>query len=154
MDQRAEIVGRINHLIGTLVDGQRGYKKASQAAKDPRLRSLFDDYAHQRVRFLRQLREAVRRLCQFEPHDTTSAVGALHRAWIDLRIAVSRDDRAILAECERGEDSAMHQYAKAVHDRLAPPLSEIISHQYHEVKSAHDRIHHLRIVAKAAYTHG
>jgi hypothetical protein len=29
-------------------------------------------------------------------------------------------------------------------------LREIISHQYHEVKSAHDRIHHLRLGARAA----
>ena len=61
------------------------------------------------VRFLADLRNTVRRLCQFEPPQTTSAVGAFHRAWINLRIAISRDDRAILAECERGEDSAMHE---------------------------------------------
>jgi uncharacterized protein (TIGR02284 family) len=150
MDQRPDIVRSINYLIGTLQDGERGYKKASEAAKDPRLKSLFDDYAHQRVRFLAELRDAVRRLCQFEPPQTTSAVGAFHRAWINLRIAISRDDRAILAECERGEDSAMHEYQKAAHNRIASPLREIISHQYHEVKSAHDRIHHLRLVARAA----
>lgn len=148
MDQRPDIVRLINHLVGTLQDGERGYKKASEAAKDPKLKSLFDDYAHQRVRFLADLRNTVRRLCQFEPPQTTSAVGAFHRAWINLRIAISRDDRAILAECERGEDSAMHEYEKAVHNRLSSPLREIISHQYHEVKSAHDRIHHLRLVAK------
>jgi uncharacterized protein (TIGR02284 family) len=150
MDERPDVARLINQLIGTLQDGERGYKKASEAAKDPRLKSLFDDYAHQRVRFLAELRDAVRRRCQFEPPQTTSAIGALHRAWINLRIAISRDDRAILAECERGEDSAMHEYQKAAHNRLASPLREIISHQYHEVRSAHDRIHYLRLVARAA----
>jgi uncharacterized protein (TIGR02284 family) len=150
MDRRPDIVHLINHLIGTLKDGERGYKKASEAAKDPRLKSLFDSYAHQRVRFLAELRDAVRRLCPYEPYQTTSAVGAFHRVWINLRIAISRDDRAILAECERGEDSAMHEYEKAVHNRLTSPMQELISHQYHEVKSAHDRIHYLRLMVKAA----
>ena len=140
----------INHLIGTLIDGQRGYKKAAEAAKDPRLKSLFGDYAHQRLRFLAELRDAVRRLCKLEPREPTSAVGALHRAWIKLRIALLQDDCAILAECERGEDSAMHEYEKAVHNGLSSPLREIISHQYQEVKSAHERIHHLRLLAKVA----
>ena len=150
MDQPSESMRLINHLVRALIDGERGYKKAAEAAKDPRLKSLFHDYAHQRVRFLAELRDAVRRLCQFELHEMTSAVGALHRAWLNLRIAVSHDDRAILAECERGEDSAMHEYEKAVHNSLSAPLRKIVSHQYHEVKSAHDRIHHLRLVAKAA----
>ena len=148
MEQRSDVIRLVNQLIGTLIDGQRGYQKAAKAAADPRLKSLFDDYAHQRVRFLAELRDAARRLCRFELHRTTSTAGVLHRAWINLRIALSHDDRAILAECERGEDSAIHEYEKAVHNRLSPPLRDIVCHQYHEVKSAHDRIHHLRLLVK------
>ena len=58
----------IDHLAGTLRDGERGYEKAAKLAKDPRLKSLFDDYAHQRVRFLDELRGALRAHFQFEPH--------------------------------------------------------------------------------------
>lgn len=60
----------------------------------------------------------------------------------------SGDDAAILAECERGEDSAVHQYKEALEEGFASPIREIISRQYTEVKSAHDRIKMLRDVAK------
>jgi uncharacterized protein (TIGR02284 family) len=60
----------------------------------------------------------------------------------------SGDEHAILAECERGEDSAAKEYNDAMAIELGPPLREIISRQYREVKSAHDRIRNLRDTAK------
>ena len=42
----------------------------------------------------------------------------MHRAWINLKSAVtSGDDHAILAECERGEDSAVDEYKKAMEEK-------------------------------------
>jgi len=66
----------------------------------------------------------------------------MHRAWINLKSAIAkRDDHAILAECERGEDSAVKEYKEAIEEEnLAAPTREIISRQYAEVQSAHDRI--------------
>ena len=73
----------------------------------------------------------------------------MHRAWINIKSAVtSGDDRAILNECERGEDSALEEFRKAMEDDLTSPLREIVSRQYDEVKSAHDRIKSLRDTAK------
>jgi uncharacterized protein (TIGR02284 family) len=66
-----------------------------------------------------------------------------------LKSAVtSGDDHAILAECERGEDSAVKEYEKAMKDDLSPSLRDIVSHQYSEVKNAHDRIRNLRDTRK------
>jgi uncharacterized protein (TIGR02284 family) len=66
----------------------------------------------------------------------------MHRAWINLKSAIAkRDDHAILAECERGEDSAVKEYKEAIEEEnLAGPVREIISRQYAEVQSAHDRV--------------
>jgi uncharacterized protein (TIGR02284 family) len=73
----------------------------------------------------------------------------LHRAWINLKSAVtSGDDHAILTECERGEDSAVKGYEKAMEGNLSPSLRDIVSRQYGEVKSAHDRIRNLRDARK------
>jgi uncharacterized protein (TIGR02284 family) len=66
-----------------------------------------------------------------------------------LKSAVTRgDDHAILAECERGEDSAVEEYKKAIDDNLSAQLREILSRQYAEIKNAHDRIRNLRDAAK------
>ena len=73
----------------------------------------------------------------------------MHRAWINLKSAVtSGDDKAILSECERGEDSAVREFEEAMHDGLTSPLRDIVSRQYSEIKSAHDRVKHLRDAAK------
>ncbi len=64
-----------------------------------------------------------------------------------MKSAVNRgDDHAILAECERGEDSAVEEYEKAMADNLSAPLREIVARQYAEIKNAHDRVKNLRDV--------
>ena len=68
----------------------------------------------------------------------------MHRAWINLKAATSGDDHAILAECERGEDSAVNEYKKAMTADLSSPLRETVSRQYDKVKLAHDRVRNLR----------
>jgi uncharacterized protein (TIGR02284 family) len=66
-----------------------------------------------------------------------------------LKSAITKgDDHAILTECERGEDSAVAEYKKAIDDGLSAPVREIVSRQYSEIKNAHDRINDLRDTAK------
>ena len=95
------------------------------------------------------LQSHARSLGEPEPETSSSATGALHRSWINLKSALTRgDDHAILAECERGEDSAVEEYKKAIDDNLSAQLREIVSRQYTEIKKAHDRIRNLRDAAK------
>src|SRR5204863_4551747 len=115
------------------------------------LKSLFREYSQQRHRFATELQAQARNLGEFEPEKSSSAAGAMHRAWINLKSAVtSGDDKAILSECERGEDSAVHEYEDALHNGLTSPLRDVISGQYSEIKSAHDRVKHLRDAAKTS----
>ena len=117
MKEEKEVISTINNLIETLKDGQEGFKQAAEGVKDPQLKSLFNDYSLQRSRFATELQSDARVLGESEPETSSSAAGALHRAWINLKSAVtSGDDRAILAECERGEDSAVEEYKKAMND--------------------------------------
>src|SRR6266567_1917472 len=145
MKGQKEITSTINNLIGTLKDGQEGFKQAAEGVKDPQLKSLFNEYSLQRSRFATELQSQARILGESEPETSSSAAGALHRAWINLKSAVTGgDDHAILAECERGEDSAVEEYKKAMNDDLSAQLREIISRQYAAIKEAHDRIRNLR----------
>jgi uncharacterized protein (TIGR02284 family) len=146
MKEQKEIISTINSLIETLKDGQEGFKQAAEGVKDPELKSLFNEYSQQRSRFAAELQSQARSLGEPEPETSTTASGALHRAWINLKSALTRgDDHAILAECERGEDSAVDEYKKAaVDDNLSAPVRDIVSRQYAEVKKAHDRIKNLR----------
>lgn len=141
------MVSTLNSLIETLKDGQDGFRQASEAVKDSTLKALFNEYSLQRAKFAGELQnEVIRSLGENKPEETSSTAGALHRAWINLKSALpSGDDHAVLAECERGEDSALAEYRKALEDKnLSSPLRDIVSRQYTEVKAAHDRVKALR----------
>ena len=150
MAQQKEIISTVNSLIETLKDGQEGFKQAADAVKDPNLKSLFGGYSQQRFRFANELQNQARSLGESDPEKSSSAAGAMHRAWIDLKSAItSGDDHAILAECERGEDSAVAEYKKAMEgDKLSATVRDTISRQYADVKQAHDHIKALRDASK------
>ena len=150
MSQQKEIISTINGLIETLKDGQEGFRQASTAVKDSQLKTLFSEYSLQRSKFAGELQNEAISLGEHSPENASSTAGAMHRAWINLKSAItSGDDHAILAECERGEDSAVSEYKKAMDEEaLSAPIRETISRQYSEVKGAHDRIRELRDAAK------
>jgi uncharacterized protein (TIGR02284 family) len=147
MKEQKEIMSVIDDLVETLKDGQEGFKQAAEGVKDPQLKSIFSQYSQQRSRFATELQNQAQRLGKSES-ETSSAAGALHRAWINLKSAVTKgDDHAILAECERGEDSAVAEYKKAIDDGLSAPIRDVVSQQYSEIKKAHDHIKVLRDTA-------
>jgi uncharacterized protein (TIGR02284 family) len=149
MAQQKEVISTINGLIETLKDGEKGFKEAADAVKDPQLKNLFREYSQQRNRFAGELQNQAQALGESQPETTSSAAGAMHRAWINLKSAVtSGDDKSILSECERGEDSAVHEYEEAMRDELTGQIREIVARQFSEIKSAHDRVKHLRDAAK------
>ena len=151
MAQQKEIISTVNNLIETLKDGQEGFKQAAEAVKDSNLKSLFFEYSQQRSRFAGELQSEAQSLGESEPEDSSSTAGAMHRAWINLKSAItSGDDHSILAECERGEDVAVNEYKEALEEDISSPIREVISRQYNEVKSAHDRIKSLRDTTKAS----
>jgi uncharacterized protein (TIGR02284 family) len=139
----------IDNLIETLKDGQEGFKQAAESVKDPQLKSVFDEYSRQRARFVSELRSQAQSPADRESKPGGSAAGALHRGWINLKSALTAgDDHAILAECERGEDSAVEEYKKALDDGLSAPVQQIVSRQFTQVKEAHDRVKSLRDATK------
>jgi uncharacterized protein (TIGR02284 family) len=151
MADQKEIISTINNLIETLKDGQKGFEGAADAVNDPQLKSLFTEYSQQRSRFASELQTQARSAGEAEPEIGGSAAGAMHRGWINLKsVITSGDAAAILAECERGEDEAVQAFEKTMRDDLPSPVRDIVSRQYSEIKSAHDRIKNLRDAAKKA----
>src|SRR5262245_8039209 len=139
----------LNNLIETLKDGQEGFKQAAEGVRDPELKDLFGQYSQQRSRFATALQNESRRHGETKPETGTSATGALHRGWINLKLdTTGGNDHSILAECERGEDSAVEEYKKALEEGLTPSAQELVSRQFADIKAAHDRIKSLRDATK------
>jgi uncharacterized protein (TIGR02284 family) len=148
MSQKKEIISTLNNLIETLKDGQEGFKQSASGVDDPQLKNLFDTLSLQRSQFAGQLQSEVVNMGEPDPEDSSSATGAMHRAWINIKSAVTNQDRhAILAEAERGEDAAVDAYEKAMEEELPAPIREIVSRQSVEIKTAHDKIRNLRDAA-------
>src|SRR3954466_13019415 len=107
----------LNGLIETCKDGQHGFKTAAEDVKNDALRSLFQELSMERGRFIAELEHLVRSVGE-DVEQSGSVAGVMHRAWIDLKSALSSgSEHAVLAECERGEDSAVAEYREALeHD--------------------------------------
>src|SRR6187401_2964888 len=150
MSQTTETISTLNSLIETLKDGQEGFRQASEAVKDSQLKSLFNEFSMQRSKFAGELQSQAIQMGESTPEDSSSTAGALHRAWINMKSAItSQDDHAILAECERGEDSAVAEYKEAMEDvELPASVRDVVSRQYTDVKAAHDKVKALRDARK------
>jgi uncharacterized protein (TIGR02284 family) len=141
----ASITSVLNSLIETCKDGQEGFRSAMENVKNADYKSLFSELSIQRQQFITELQGLVRGLGE-DTEKTGSVAGALHRGWIDLKAALtSGDEHAILAECERGEDSAVAEYRDALeHEDLSANVRGVLRQQYMGVQAAHDRVRDLR----------
>ena len=151
MSQNKEVTSTLNSVIETLKDGQEGFRQAAEAVKDSQLKSLFTELSLQRSKFAGELQNHIIQMGEPKPEDSSSTAGALHRAWINMKAAItSRDDHAILSECERGEDSAVSEYKKAMEAELPSPARDLLSRQYSDIKAAHDKVKALRDARKSS----
>ncbi len=135
----------LNDLIETCKDGQHGFKTAAEDAKDAELSRIFSNYAAQRAQYIRELQEQVR-ILGGDPDKSGSVSGTLHRGWINLKAAMSKNEpHAVLAECERGEDAAVANFRDATNNLyLDAETRALIERQAAGVQEAHDRVKQLR----------
>jgi len=139
------IVSHLNTLIETCKDGEKGFTDAAEHVQDDQLRTLFTNYAAQRRDFALELQDLVTTYGK-EPETESSMSSALHRTWIDFKSALTdHSNHAVLAECERGEDSAVSSYRDALEENDLPAdVRRIVQDQYAEIKTAHDHVKALR----------
>ncbi len=139
-------VSTLNTLIETLKDGEKGYQQAGEEARDTDLKTLFGEYAMQRTKFASELQKQVVQSGGGQPESSGSVTSAIHRSWIGLKAALTSQDRhGILAECERGEDSAVKAYREALSDSsLSAAAKAVVQQQYDAVLAAHNDIKKMR----------
>ncbi len=139
-----EVISTLNNLIETSRDGQEGFREAAEGVERSDLKTFFNACSLERAGFVGELQGLVRELGG-EPADDGSFAGAIHRGWIDIKSAIAgRDDEAILAECERGEDSAKSNYNDALRQGLPENVRRVVETQAVSVRDKHDRIKALR----------
>ena len=143
-------ISTLNNLIETCKDGEQGFRTAAESLKDAQVKAKFLEYSRERGDMARALQAEVRKLGG-DPEKSGSMSASLHRGWIDIKSAVTgKDDHAILAEAERGEDVAKDQYEKALKAGLTGSAVTLVQSQAAKVRQAHDTVRDLRDREKAA----
>ncbi len=139
-----EVISLLNGLIEVCKDGQEGFKSAAEGIEDSEMKTLFYEYSQQRAQFAGDLQNEVLRLGG-DPEKSGSVAGSMHRGWIDLKSAIlGKDVKAILNECERGEDSAVSNFKEALDNNIPANVANLILRQSFAIQQAHERIRNLR----------
>ncbi|MDQ2844044.1 MAG: PA2169 family four-helix-bundle protein [Acidobacteriota bacterium] len=140
----------LNGLIETAKDGEQGFKTAAEKAKESSLKSLFSKYASQRASYVQELQTAVSGLGE-KPTESGHAAAGLHRGWINLKQALSKnEDKAIIDEAESGEDAAKKAYSEALQKTLPTDIKALVQKQYNGVLEAHGVVRDLKHGRQAA----
>ncbi|HYH55824.1 MAG TPA: PA2169 family four-helix-bundle protein [Anseongella sp.] len=148
MNQTAEMIDQLNKLVTINNDRIEGYRKASEETSNADLKILFGQYAEQSVRFRNELAAEITALGG-EVEEGTSTSGKIYRAWMDVRHAMSNNDKkAVLKSCEYGEDVALEAYNEVLDGDVpyAPAFRVRLENQRSELRDAHDSIKSLRDV--------
>lgn len=142
-------IDTVNSLIIINNDRSEGYMKAAEEVKDSELKSLFTKFSEQSKTFSNELRKFVPN--SEEPKsDETKNTGKLFRLWMDIKAAVTSNNRkAILSSCEFGEDAAKKEYKDALEnsENLPADAMNVITKQNSEILKSHDLIKSMRDAA-------
>ena len=145
MTDTSHDIRTLNGLIATTIDSVDGYRTSATDVQNPRFAELFTARASERSSVAEQLRAEVKRLGG-NPEDDGTILAAGHRAFVNLKAAVTgRDDQAIVAEVERGEDHIKAKYEEALKDdSLSSDSRSLVETAFASVKSGHDEMSQLK----------
>jgi uncharacterized protein (TIGR02284 family) len=143
-----KLVSVLNDLIRINHDRVVGYEKAIDELKDTDadLKTLFQRYILESREFAQELTHEVTRLGGNAADGTTNS-GKIYRVWMDLKAAITGKERkAILDNCEFGEDAAQKAYDLALNSdvELEPALRDLVVRQKAVLKAGHDEVKRLR----------
>ncbi|RZJ12162.1 MAG: PA2169 family four-helix-bundle protein [Acidovorax sp.] len=139
-----DTVDVLNDLLESARDGEYGFKACAERATSAQLKNVFQRHAQECAAAGTELEQHVRRLGG-EPASGGTVAGALHRGWVSVKSALSiNDDKAVLEECERGEDAAVARYRKALKATLPADVRALVERQAQGAQRNHDEVRGLR----------
>ncbi len=151
--ENEKVIGILNDLIRINNDRIVGYEKGIDELKDEDndLKTLFNRYVSESSKYAQELTAEVTRLGGDAADGTTNS-GKVYRVWMDLKAVVSGKDRkAVLSNCEFGEDAAQKAYDTALNTDIEfeASLRDLIVKQKATLKIGHDEVKRLRDMHQA-----
>ena len=123
MENNEKLNDRLKHLVNICNDGKYGYETAAEDADSSELRSMFMGYSAQRSQYASELKQHIQ-TSGGNTDEGGGPMGALHRAWIDVKTALtSKDNKAVLGACITGEKAAIEAYDEVLNESGSLPES-------------------------------
>ena len=143
-----DVVGVLNDLLENSRDGEYGFRACAEEVKSPAAKQLFASRAEECKKAEAEL-VALVRAYGGTPADGGTASGALHRGWVHVKGSLgANSELSILESCERGEDTAVARYRKAMKQNLPADVRNVIAVQAEGAQRNHDQIRDLRNAAR------
>ena len=138
-------VKAMNSLIETTLDSANGYREAAENADAPHFKTMFSERAHRRQELAGRLQAEVRSFGG-EPETDQSMLGKAHNKFVDLKNALTGgDDKSVIKEVERGEDTIKAKYEHVLKDNDLPPtVRVVVDEAYRSIKADHDEVSRLK----------
>lgn len=136
-------IAALNSLVQINNDRIEGYKTASEETKDFDLKTFFSQLKSTSTQINSELREEVSRLGG-TPTDETRTTGKFFRVWMDVKAAITGNDRkTILESCEYGEDVAKATYKNILEneaENLTYEQQQMLKEQHLALVADHDKV--------------
>ena len=133
-------VSVLNSLIETTIDSVDGYRHSAGEATNPDFADIFRRRAQEREQVVARLRQRVVELGG-TPEEEGGLLAKAHRQFLTLRDAVTgRDDKAVIAEVDRGESYLNGKWEAALaDDALSADAQRLLRELYQSVRSGHEQ---------------
>jgi uncharacterized protein (TIGR02284 family) len=131
MKSRLELAAELNDVLERNYDAVNGYKDAARDVEHAALKEYLLKQAVERVRFGKEIREEII-LLGGTPTEEGSALGFLHRTWMNFKTNLVHDNEdEVCEECIRGEKAAVEEYDALLKEvELSPRLRvELLEHK-------------------------
>lgn len=144
-----DVVDVLNDLLENARDGEYGFRTCAEQVETASAKQLF---ATRATGCQDAASDLSRLIMEYggEPASGGTVAGALHRGWVQVKGSVGADSElSILESCERGEDTAIARYRKALKQTLPADVRAVVQRQAEGAQKNHDQIRDLRNAARA-----
>lgn len=139
-----DVIDVLNDVLESCRDGEYGFRTSSEHTEAADLKRIFLHHSNDCATAAAELVIEINALGG-EPVTGGTLTGALHRGWVSVKTALtSQDDKAVLQECERGEDAAVARYRKALQNPLPANVRAMLERQAQGAQRNHDEVRALR----------
>jgi uncharacterized protein (TIGR02284 family) len=134
----------VRSVVQVLYDGQKGMAAIGSELKDESAKTYFLQETQVRAEYAAELENELHRLGVHDVHEGGTAVGAVQRAWGDIKAKLGGSDHTLLETAEQGEDDAKQKYADALKESLPGNIADVLRRQQQHILASHNLVRDLR----------